>query len=238
VSSSNESVTTQYGPGSNLLDVALGSGLDTDSDSDSFSYDSFLRMTAWTFKVGSSDETGAPTWNANGSLGSVAINDGFNSGGTQTCNFGTSGHPGYDDVGRLIYDDCGSGGWGQYFSYDNNDNITKQVIAGRTGITFIPGYNTANNQIPSETYDSNGNVSDDSFNHYTFNQFNRMASVNLSGSNCSSSGQCMLYDASGRVVEIDNGGTHTEILYTQLGKTAFLNGTTLIMPTGRHPEAM
>jgi hypothetical protein len=90
----------------------------------------------------------------------AAITDGFHSGGTQTCNFGTSGNMGYDDLNRLVYDDCGSGNWGQTFSYDQYNNLTKSIISGRTGTTFNPGYNSSNNQYSSgygATYDSNGN---------------------------------------------------------------------------------
>jgi RHS repeat-associated protein len=36
--------------------------------------------------------------------------------------------------------------------------------------------------------------------------------------------QCPVYDALGRVVEIDNGGSSSEIWYTQLGKTVYMNG--------------
>ena len=67
---------------------------------------------------------GSLIWNANGSLQQLAITDGFNSGGTQTCNYNSAGTAGYDDLGRLINVNCGVL-WGQTFSYDQYDNITK-----------------------------------------------------------------------------------------------------------------
>jgi RHS repeat-associated protein len=54
-----------------------------------------------------------------------------------------------------------------------------------------------------------------------------MASVNMSGSNCATNGDCIVYDALGRPVEIDAGSGKTEIWYTQLGKTAYMSGATL-----------
>lgn len=187
-------------------------------------------MKTWTFTVGSSNQTGTLSWNAIGTLGSLAIVDGFNSVGTQTCNFGTSGNMGYDDWNRLVYDDCGSGNWGQQFSYDQYDNLTKSVISGRTGTTFNPGYNSSNNQFASgfgATYDSNGNLTWDTRHYYAWNEFSKVKSIDLSGANCASGGECLVYDASGRVVEIDSGGAAEEILYSPVGKTAVMNGTTV-----------
>src|SRR5258708_28882443 len=47
-----------------------------------------------------------------------------------------------------------------------------------------------------------------------------MKSVNRSGTGCVTSGQCIIYDAFGQMVEMDSGSTYTEFCYTQLGKTA------------------
>jgi YD repeat-containing protein len=211
--------------------IPLGSS----TDYDSYTYDSNTgRMTNWTFQVGTTlaQESATLTWNPIGTLKSVAITDGFNSSGTQTCNFGTSGNMGYDDLNRLVYDDCGSGNWGQQFSYDpyGYNNLTKSVISGRTGTTFNPGYNATNNQYASgygATYDSNGNQLYDpsNMNTYTWNEFSKMASIDKSGTNCATSGTCATYDAFGRDVEVDRGTTYTEIFYTQVGK-ALQHGTT------------
>jgi hypothetical protein len=68
--------------------------------------------------------------------------------------------------------------------------------------------------------------------------------VNAAGTGCSEGGECPVYDAFGRMVEVDSGsevagkcGLHggcqityrtvrTQIWYTQLGKTAYMNGAT------------
>jgi hypothetical protein len=110
--------------------------------------------------------------------------------------------PGYDDWNRLLYDDCGSGNWGQSFSYDIYDNLTKAVISGRTGVTWNPGYSSTTNQVTGNTYDSNGNTTVDYLAHnYAWNEFSKMKSVDISGTNCATSGECLVRDAFGRVVE-------------------------------------
>jgi RHS repeat-associated protein len=218
-----------YNAASQPTAVSLGSANGTDNDA--YTYDSNTgRMKTWTFTVGSSYQTGTLNWNPIGTLGSLAIVDHFNSVGTLTCNFGTSGHMGYDDWNRLLYDDCGSGNWGQQYSYDQYDNLTKSGISGRTGTTFNPGYNSANNQFASgfgASYDSDGNLTYDTYHHYAWSEYDKLKSVDGSGTNCASGGNCFVSDALGRVVEIDSGSTASEILYSPAGKTAVMNGTTV-----------
>lgn len=204
------------------------------TDNDVYVYDSFDRMTNWIFTVNSVSETGTLTWNPNSTLKQLQVQDGFNAGGSQTCNYNPTNATGtgYDDLGRLVGVDCGSGGWGQTFTYDQFDNLNKAVPTGRTGVTWATNYYSLNNHYsPSTTYtyDGSGNITYDSFNTYAWDGYNKMASTNGSGTNCSSGGRCMVYDAMGRLVEMDyNGGaSHTEIWYTQLGKTAYMNGTTI-----------
>jgi RHS repeat-associated protein len=147
--------------------------------------------------------------------------DGFNSLGTQTCNFNAAAGTGYDDLGRLTGVDCGSGGWGQTFSYDQYDNLNKAVISGRTGTTWATSYYSNNNHyFPSTTYtyDNSGNLTNDSFNTYTWDAYGKMLVANSTG---------IIYDAMGRAVEIDSGSSGTEIWYTQLGKTAYMFGRTI-----------
>ena len=217
----------EYNAANQTTNVAIGPG----TDYDGYVYDTNTgRMTNWTFQVNSVDETATLTWNPIGTLKELSIIDGFNSGGTQDCKYGTSAPiAGYDDLNRLVYDDCGSGGWGQSFSYDQYDNLTKSVISGRTGTTWAPGYSSSpsNNHVTGATYDSNGNMTNDGLtNTYTWNEFSKMASVNKSGTNCATSGQCIVYDAFGQMVEMDSGSTSTEFWYTQLGKTANMTGST------------
>jgi RHS repeat-associated protein len=241
LSSSSGSTTivsaTTYNAASQPTTIAIGSS----TDYDSYTYDSNTgRMTGWTFQVGATpvQETATLTWNPIGSLKSLAITDGFNSGGTQTCSFGNATGPvmGYDDLGRLVDDDCGSGNWGQSFTYDQYDNLTKAQLTSHTGTTFNPGYNTesgcspCNNHYSSgygASYDNNGNLLYDPtlMNTYAYNEFSRMKSINLSGTGCSTSGTCLIYDALGRMVEEDTGSTYVEIWQTQVGRVAFMEGS-------------
>jgi RHS repeat-associated protein len=118
---------------------------------------------------------------------------------------------------------------GQTFSYDQYDNLTKTKIpADNIGSTFNPTYNSSNNHFQSgygASYDSNGNQLYDpsNMNTYTWNEFGKLASVDMSGTGCSTSGECVIYDAFGRIVEVDSASTYTETWYTQAGK-AIMNG--------------
>lgn len=216
---------TTFNPASQPTYIDLGTG----TDQSDYIYDPNTgRMTKWTFQVGStSSETGTLTWNPNGTLKTLAINDGFNAGGTQNCNFNPSlaTGTGYDDLGRLIGVDCGSGGWGQTFSYDQYDNITKSVPSGRTGITWNPSYYAANSHyLSGATYDSSGNVTWDTFHNYTWDAYGKLSSIDSSA--CGTNGECITYDALGRIVETSYNSAYTEIWYTQLGKVYMTGGTT------------
>ena len=81
-------------------------------DSDSFTYDPNTgRETQYSFTVNGATETGTLTWNANGTLKQLAINDPFSASNTQTC------ANSYDDLMRLVNNNCGSV-WNQSYSYD------------------------------------------------------------------------------------------------------------------------
>ena len=210
---------TTFNPAGQVTNIAIGSS----TDYDGYAYDSnTMNNTGETFQVNSVTETLTPTWNAIGSLKSLAIVDGFNAGGTQTCNFGKSGTPGYDDWNRLLDDDCGTV-WAQTFSHDINDNLTQAGSA-----SFNPGYNSSNHETCSTAlYDASGNMTEDCLGSiYGWDEYNRMNWVNLSGAGCSTSGECVERDAFGRIVQINSGSAVTEIWYTQAGKTAFMNGST------------
>ena len=102
------------------------------SNKDTYTYDPATgRTTGWEFDIGSQSETATLSWNPIGTLKELSIADGFNSGGVQDCKFGITGNQGYDDLNRLIYNDCGLGGWGQSFSYDQYNNLTKTVLSGK-----------------------------------------------------------------------------------------------------------
>jgi RHS repeat-associated protein len=207
---------TTYNASSQPTYIDLGNG----TDQSDYGWDPNTgRMKNWTFHVGNASETGTLTWNANGTLRQLAIVDGFNSGGSQTCNFGTSTVMGYDDLGRLLSDDCGSV-WQQTFSYDQYDNITKSGSSA-----WNPGYYAANNHYSSgASYDNSGNVTSDPSHTYKWDSFNKLQSID--SSSCGSNGECVTYDALGRIVETSYNGVYTEIWYTQLGKTVYMHGST------------
>jgi RHS repeat-associated protein len=187
------------------------------------------RMTSYAFSIGATPvtTTGTYSWNANGSLNGLAIVDGINTSNTETCAYGTSSTPGYDSLGRLLSAVCvNSGGtnvWGQAFSYDMYDNVTKSVPTGDTGISWTPVYSATNNQYtpsPTYTYDSNGNVLTDTFHTYTWNQDNQpraFTDVPVTG---------MTYDAFGRRVEQNNNGTYSQHLYSPIGLVGTMSAQT------------
>jgi RHS repeat-associated protein len=235
VSASNTTsgTSTYYNAAGQPVQIALGSG----TDQDDYLYDPNTgRMTNWTFEVGATPktETGTLMWNPNGTLKQLAITDGFNSGGTQTCSFNSAlaARTGYDDLGRLIGTSCNPPGgtvgstWNQGFAYDQYDNLTKSSSGY---VQWSPGYSATTNHYTCTgcTTDASGNITNDGKTAYTWNGYSKMASVdNTSGTGCGSEG-CLVYDALGRVVEIDGSATPLEIWYTQLGKTAYMTGTTL-----------
>jgi len=225
VGSATDVAGVTYNAAGQPTKISIGSG----TDYDGYAYDpNTMNMTGWTFQVNSAQETATITPNPNNTIKSVAITDGFNANGTITCSYNTGlvTGTGYDDLGRLIGHSCtGIGGtWSQSFAYDQYDNITK---TGSGLPSWNPGYSATTNHYTCTgcTTGSNGNVTNDGTNAYTWNAFSKMASVNMSGSGCSTSGDCIVYDAFGRAVEFDNGSTKTEIWYSPIGKH-YLNGTT------------
>jgi hypothetical protein len=112
-----------YDAGGRTINVQLTG---TTPDQDIYTYDQNTgRMTGFEFEVGNTPAnlSGTLTWNPNGTLAELKVVDGFNSGGSETCYSNSLASPlgyGYDDWGRLLEFDCGSGNWGQEFSYDEN----------------------------------------------------------------------------------------------------------------------
>ncbi len=204
------------------------------SDNDSYTWDPNTGlMTGYTFTVGSTPKSlsAALTWNPNRTLSSVATTDGFNSGGSLTCLSSAGTSPGgYDDWGRLILFDCGSGNWGQTFGYDIYDNLSKAVITSpsHTGTTWNPGYSSSTNQFTGGTFDSNGNTkADGNGNYWGWDEFSKMAwySTSSTAPTCGSSGKCATYDAFGRLIEQSNGTSWQEYWITQAGNVQ-MTGTT------------
>jgi RHS repeat-associated protein len=194
-----------YGP-VGVLNIEVGSG--TDEDEYTY-YTATGKMNTYQFFVGAANTKGTLTWDSNGSLGTLAIADGFNTGGSHTCNFA------YDDVSRLVTDSCGTP-WSQTFTYDQYNNLTK---GGNS--TWNPGYNTKNQYSTiGATYDGSGNITYDGATHYTWDGYGKMLSFGSYG---------IIYDALGRAVENNSGGSSPYGLYlmSPIGKTALLQASPL-----------
>jgi RHS repeat-associated protein len=194
-------------PIGSLTNVTFGS-----LDSDSFQYNpSTGRMTKYTLSVNGQSEVGTLSWNANGTLGQLAITDPFNTQNNQTCTNT------YDDLARISGNSCGST-WAQTFSYDPFGNISKSG-----SISWQPTYSTSsNNQYLSGwngvSYDADGNLLNDTFNTYTWNVSGLLASVNTAA---------VTYDALGRMVENQSGAY--EYIYSPFG------GPILASVVGQNP---
>lgn len=209
-----------YNNASQPLTVSL---YNNDGDQDQYTYDSNTgRMLSYAFTVGSTPKTmtGTLTWNFNGTLSKLAITDGFNSGGTQTCKYGdpTASVAGYDDLGRLISVNCGSV-WSQGFTYDPFGNITKSGTS-----RWMPGYNESTNQyaLAGTSYDLDGNLLNDTFHTYTWNGYGNLSGVD--STTCGTNGTCLTYDAFGHMVEMNIAGAYSEVEYSPIGKAAVMNG--------------
>ncbi len=211
--------------------VTLGLG-----DADTYNYDGNAtcpgllttgRMTSYTFSIGATPTTdvGTLTWNSNGTLRGLAVVDGINSTGTQTCAYGTPTSAGYDEFGRLISVNCtnsvGTTIWNQAFSYDLYDNITK---TGSITWACSTCYNAANNQynstLGSVSYDSNGNLLTDTFHTYTWNQDNKLKAITDASTS-------MTYDAYGRMIEKKTGSAYNQELISPIGEVAYMQKQTV-----------
>jgi len=194
------------------------------SDSDAYTCDANTgRMKTYAFTVGATPATltGTLTWNANGSLASLATTDGFNAGGTLTCT------DSYDDWGRLGTFLCGSGNWGQDFAYDVYDNLNKSVPTGYSGTSWAVTYNSSN-QFSGGTFDSNGDTkADGNGDYWGWNEFGKMAWYHSSSiaPTCGTNGSCATYDAFGRMVEQTIGSVYKQYWNTQAGQVQ-MSGTT------------
>lgn len=232
VSSGQNPVTgVTYNPNGQGQITALTFG---SSDSDSFTFDPNTgRMTQYQYSVGSSPQTdtGALTWNSNGSLQQLVITDQLNPADSQTCTYT------HDALGRVASANCGASTWSQTFSYDPFGNITKTVPQGSTGMSFQPSYDYTNytNRITSSpfTYSSNnGDMTADNSHAYSWDTENKLTGIDSGTSN----GICQIYDALGRVIEQDKGSacstsptSSTEIVYSPSGaKLALMNGSSLV----------
>jgi RHS repeat-associated protein len=204
----NPVTATSYNGFSEVTGITFGS-----ADSDAFTYDPKTgRMTQYKASVNGSAMTGALTWNANWTLGTLGITDALNSADTQNCTYA------YDNLSRLTSAGCGSV-WSQSFTYDAFGNIKKSGSQ-----SFQPTYSATTNQMTNTgavtpTYDTNGNLTYDGFYNYTWDGEGNLATLNSNGET---------YDALNRRVEQYNGSAYTEIVYGPAGnKMALMSGQTV-----------
>jgi RHS repeat-associated protein len=207
---------TAYSAASLPTTINLGSGT---GDKDAFSYDpNTNRMTQYQFTVNNTTFTGALGWNVNSTLQTQNITDGFNSADTQNCAYA------YDDIIRLTSANCGTAA-SQTFSYDPFGNINK---AG-SPYSFNASYSTSTNRIANvsgtaATYDNNGNVTYDTYHHFTWDADGHAITVDAGLSDAVS----LTYDALGRMAEQNRSGSYTQIVYSPTGKKlALMNGQAL-----------
>jgi RHS repeat-associated protein len=232
----NGLTSTTYNPAGQVTGLTVGYG---SSNVMSFGYDpNTLRTTSYSVGLTGGTFTGSLNWNPNGTLGSQQTIDPFNSTDNQTCNYT------HDDLVRIASVNCLSGStniWNQDFTYDPFGNITKTVPTGGTGFSWQPSYSSTTNRytaIPGVTpiYDSNGNLTYDSFNHYTWDAENSPVSVQ-DGSDTFT----VIHDALGQLVEYElNGSGYVEYVYLgssriqMVGQT--LNSAMVPLPGGAIEE--
>ena len=187
-------------------------------DSEQFTWDPHPgHMQSWQSNVGTQSQSGHLTWHLNGTLAQLQISDTGYPSNNQTCSYG------YDDLARLSSVNCGASIWQQNFGYDRYGNIAKSVPQGSRGAAFAATYNTANNRISNLgfSYDADGNVlNDNAFNMFIYDAEGRQANVNAFAT---------YFDASNRVVTIQNPDAYYEIIYAPDGyKMAIMNGTSVV----------
>jgi RHS repeat-associated protein len=205
----NPVTATSYNAASQVTGLTFGSASGA-ADTDSYQYDPGTgRETVFQFNVGTAGQNlqGTLTWNSNGTLKQLKTLDSFNS----IMNNITVGYT-YDDLGRVA--SAIGGTWSQNFSYDRYGNITK---TGNSSWGCATCYNTSTNQYNSTlsnliTYDTNGNLTNDTFNTYQWDANGRP--IVIDGVNSA-------YDAQGNLAEQDASWGTQEYLYdenrTQIG---------------------
>jgi RHS repeat-associated protein len=185
------------------------------SDVASFSYNGNTgNMTKATETINGSAVSETTSWGLNRTVVSTVTNNTINTADNKTCNYT------YNDVAVLASIKCGSGNWGQTFTYDAFGNVTKAVPSGYTGLAWQPGYSPSTNRytLSGTSYDTNGNLLADTFHNYTWDQ-NHGDMLTLDSAS-------MTYDAFGRQVEMTNGSTHTQFVYAFGKRLAIMNGQT------------
>ena len=224
--------STTYNSASLPTAINLGSGA---GDTDAYTWDpNTNRMTQYKFTVNGISLSSNLGWNANATLQTQNITDGFYSADTQNCSYV------YDDITRLTGANCGSAA-AQLFAYDPFGNVDKSG----SPFAFGPTYSTATNRIsciggsgPSctggfvPTYDGNGNVTNDNYHTYAWDADGHAITIDAGQSDAVN----LSYDAVGRMVEQNRNSVYTQIAYSPLDqKLALMSGQTLqkaLIPLG------
>src|SRR5438067_737975 len=101
----------------------------------------------------------------------------------------------------------------------STETLPKAYQLGGTGFSWNPGYtsNPPTNQytLAGTSYDSDGNLLNDSMQSYTWSSYNLPASI---GS------KTFVYDALGRVAESTSGTTVLQYIYSPIGLLGTMNG--------------
>lgn len=144
-----------------------------------YSYDLDGRLTATSAKNGTTAlQSLAYTYDANNRITKI----------TNATNAGTTQNIQYDNLSRMKYFDTGfNDNW--TYSFDANGNRTQGMLGGKSSRTDTYTVDTLSNRLSginggqtlSFGYDANGNTTSGSGNSYTYDGFNRMASVTRSG---------------------------------------------------------
>ena len=218
-SGQNPVLATAYNTAGLLSSLKIGSDTGL-NDIDSYTYDpNTNRMTQYKFAVNGVSLTSNLGWNANGTVQTQNITDGFNSADTQNCSYV------YDDMSRVTSANCGAAA-SQTFSFDPFGNINK---AG-SPYAFNANYNAGTNRITtvsgtSATYDNNGNATNDTFHTFTWDADGHQVTVDSGQSDAVS----ITFDAFGRMAEQNRAGTYTQFAYSPTGhKLAMMHGSSLM----------
>jgi RHS repeat-associated protein len=184
----NQTTTYTYDPASNVASVATPNSLTA-----SFTYNALNRLTALTTPVSS----------YNYQLGATGNRTSATEGNGRSLTWN------YDGIYRLtnetIAGDPSNNGSASY-SLDPVGNRTS-VNSSFNGFTPIAGTYNADDEISSETYDANGNVTSTDGMNYTYDSQNHMLTASGNGKSIS-----MIYDAFGNRVAKTVNGVSTQYL--------------------------
>jgi RHS repeat-associated protein len=218
-SGQNPVLSTSYNAASQATGITFGS-----YDQDLFNFDPKRgSLCQYQTKINGRTAAGTFQWSKNGNLKTANFIDPFNwQQNQQNCDYS------YDEMGRLKNADCGTV-WGQSFTYDPFGNISKDRLPSADfGVRTQASYDN-NNRIQSYTsqdpftttpsYDANGNLTNDGLHAYSWDADGNSANVDSVS---------ITYDALGRAVEQNRGGTYSQIVYSPGGsKLAFMSGQSL-----------